>query len=173
MFIPPTPKLNLGSLFSGPVVSLAESFIDNCIRDMVQPVPGSVLYCDLGPVPGHTVEHTGIYIGNNQIVHLDGSGLIEVVSPAEFLARLDGFNTAISIYVSSRNGEAVGCDSVAERAREMIGMTRKYNVILDNCHQFTAGCLTGDFENANNFFWMVKDTAKEVLGANEWRVWEG
>ena len=148
---------------------LGKSFVDNVFRTTVKPVPGSLLYCDLAL---STVEHTGIYLGNNEIAHLDGSGIIEVVSPKQFLARLDGWNTAISIYVSCRGKEAVGCSSVAERARSMVGTRRDYNVLLDNCHQFAAGCLSGNYENPNNFLWMVKDEAKKHLHANSWRVWK-
>ena len=54
----------------------------------------------------------------------------------------------------------------------MVGKSRDYNFIMDNCHQFTSGCLTGDFENADNFLWMLKDTAGEVLGADNWRLWD-
>jgi cell wall-associated NlpC family hydrolase len=61
---------------------------------MVSPVVGSVVYCDLAL----TTEHSGIYVGENQIVHLDGDGDIQIVSPDDFLARLDGFNLAMSSY---------------------------------------------------------------------------
>ena len=149
--------------------SIAESFIDNVFRDKVEPVPGSVVYCDLGVI-GYTVEHSGIYIGDNRIVHLDGSGEIEEVSPEKFLERLDGWNMAMSIYVSSCDSDAVGSNEVANRAKEMIGRYRDYNVLLDNCHQFTSGCLTGDFENSDNLMCMLKNTAKKELGADEWRV---
>ena len=49
----------------------------------VMPKKGSVLYCDL---TGSFLEHSGIYVGDNRIVHLNGKGEIEVVSPAEFLS---------------------------------------------------------------------------------------
>ena len=44
--------------------NLAESFIDNVIRDKVTPVPGSVVYCELA----YAVEHSGIYIGDPVIL---------------------------------------------------------------------------------------------------------
>ena len=81
------PLLHLGGQF-------AQSFFDNVFRDLALPTRGSVVYCDLAL---STVEHTGIYVGDNKIVHLDGSGLIEVVTPEKFLQRLDGWNTAMSI----------------------------------------------------------------------------
>ena len=151
-------------LKAGPIGNFAESFVDNVIRDKVTPKPGSVVYCDLAF--GYA-EHSGIYVGNNRIVHLNSKGKIEKVSPKEFI----NGTTAISIYVSSSKGSSDGSDSVAERALRMVGREREYNVILDNCHQFSSGCLTGDFENSDNFLWMLKDTAKKQLGSNEWRVW--
>ena len=54
----------------------------------------------------------------------------------------------------------------------MVGKRRNYNVILDNCHQFSSGCLSGNYENPHNFFWMVKYEAKKYLHADQWRVWE-
>lgn len=147
--------------------NLAKSFTDNVIRDRVTPEIGSILYCDL-----LAVEHSGIYIGDNKIAHLDGSGRIQWVYPDEFMERLNGFNTAISIYVSSRDGLAVGSEEVATRAKQYIGKERDYNLIFDNCHQFVSGCLTGDFENADNFLLLLKSTAQKTIGADEWRVWE-
>lgn len=158
-----------GIFDKGLLGNLAESFIDNVIRDTVYPVKGSMVYCDLA---FGNAEHSGIYIGGNKIVHLDGSGDIEIVSPKRFLDRLGGFNSAISIYVSCDGDSPVGGSTVAERAKRMIGKCRNYNVILDNCHQFTSGCMSGNFENSDNFLWMLKDTAKSEISANTWRVWK-
>lgn len=47
--------------------NLAESFIDNTLRDTVQkPVSGSVVYCELC---FGKAEHTGIVINSNEIIH--------------------------------------------------------------------------------------------------------
>lgn len=129
---------------------------------------GSVVYCNLAVLG----EHSGIYVGNNRIAHLDGNGGIELVSPKEFLARLDGKNPAISIYVSGKNGSSIGSNDIARRAMSMVGGSRDYNLVLDNCHQFTAGCLSGNFENACNFFWMLEMEAKDKLTSNEWCIWD-
>ena len=151
------------------IFNLAESFIDNVFRDKVYPVRGSIVYCDLA---FGIAEHSGIYIGGNKIVHLDGSGVIEIVSPKRFMDRLGGNNSAISIYVSCDGDSPVGGSAVAERAERMIGKCRNYKVILDNCHQFTSGCMSGNFENSDIFLWELKHTAKSKISANTWRVWK-
>jgi hypothetical protein len=147
------------------LTSYVGEWVFDKIRDSVLPVPGSVVYCDF-----HVglSEHSGIYIGDNKIVHLNGKGEVRAVSPMVFLKS----TTAMNIQVSCRGARAVGSERVAERARSMLGSTRDYNFILDNCHQFSTGCLTGDFENPSNFLWMLKHAAKEHLGADTWRLWD-
>ena len=54
----------------------------------------------------------------------------------------------------------------------MIGKSRKYGVLSDNCHQFTSGCITGDFENEDNLLFRLKGRACNELNVNEWRVWD-
>ena len=156
-------------IFGALAGNLIESFVDNVCRDKVSAKPGSVLYFEMA---FGAAEHSGIYVGNGEVVELSGEGDIQQVSVPEFLCVPALVDTAISIYVSSKDGHAVGSQAVARRARSMVGSRRNYNLILDKCHQFTSGCLTGDFENADNFLWMLKDTARKQLGAEEWRVWE-
>ena len=158
-----------GMFGKGLLGNLSESFIDNVIRECVSPVLGSVVYCELA---FGNAEHSGVFIGNNKIAHLDGDGCIEIVSPTKFLGRLGGWNSAISIYVSCNGVLPVGGEIIAKRARKLVGHKRSYNVILDNCHQFTSGCLTGNFDNSDNFIWMLKHTASKEINSNSWRVWE-
>lgn len=132
-----------------------------------EPVPGTPVYCDLAIV----AEHTGIYIGDNKIVHLSGDGKIEAVTPQEFVRRLDGANPAEKIYFAVASGKAVGNQKIADRARAMIGKRRHYNVLLDNCHQFTCGCLSGDFENPCNYFTLVQAEIWSRFGIFSWKEW--
>ena len=77
------------------------------------------------------------------------------------------------IYVSCKGGQPVGSQQAAQRALDMVGGSRDYNLILDNCHQFCSGCLTGNFENSDNFLWMLKYTAEKTIGTDDdWRVWD-
>ena len=131
----------------------------------VMPKKGSVLYCDL---TGSFLEHSGIYVGDNRIVHLNGKGEIEAVSPAEFLSLF----ALQDIYVSCMENSAVGSEHVANRALSIVGEKRSYNLMLDNCHQFTTGCLTGNFENSSNLLTFLKMQAKDTLGADTWHLWD-
>lgn len=143
---------------------------ESAFKEKVYPLPGSVVLCDLV----ETEYHSGIYVGNNRIVHLEGSGEIRCVSPERFLKRLGGLTEAKVIFVScDSDGDPVGDDETAERALSMVGKRRDYNLVFDNCHQFTSGCITDDFENADNFTWMLKMTAKDYLGAEKWLLWKG
>lgn len=99
--------MKLFTLFSRPIANFAESFIDNVIKDKVTPKAGSVVYCDL--VFGYA-EHSGIYVGGNKIVHLNKKGIIEKVSPKEFVEE----TTAMSIYVSSSRETSDGNPLVAQ-----------------------------------------------------------
>jgi hypothetical protein len=144
--------------------------IENAFKEKVYPVPGSVVLCDLVA----NEYHSGIYIGNNRIVHLEGSGEICSVSPERFLKRLGGLTGANVIFVSCDiDGDPVGDAETAERALSMVGKSREYNLFFDNCHQFTSGCITGDFDNSDNFTWMLKMTVEKYMGAEKWLLWKG
>lgn len=150
------------------VKQTVDHVVDNYVRDNVcEPAVGSIVYCDLA---FGSSEHSGVYLGAGEIMQLNRRGEIERVSPEEFVSN----TTALSIYVSCRGAEPVGNIEVAERAKhyEKVIVARDYNVILDNCHQFSAACLTGDPENATNFLWMLKHDCEKYYSADSWRVWE-
>lgn len=145
--------------------NVTKSFVDNVFRDKVTPKEGSVVYCDLAFGVG---SHSGIYVGNYEIVQLSSSGKVEAVGPRRFV---EG-KTAISIYVSCQDDEVVDSAQVAERARSEVGNRRDYSLLGRNCHQFCVGCLTGDFDSSNDLLWELKIEASYVLGSNTWRVWD-
>lgn len=135
----------------------------------VKPKVGSIVYCGL---VANQFEHSGVYIGDNKIAHLDGSGKIEAVTPQVFLNRLNGFNSAKNIYISCKDDKSVGSRSVVTRARKKVGQKIRYGFATSNCHMFTSGCLTGEFYNNDAFFWLLNDTTQRVLGTNQWIVWD-
>ena len=103
---------------------------------------------------------------------MNGNGKIEAVTPQEFVGRLDGVNPAKTIYFAVANGKAAGNKKIADRAKAMIGKRRHYNVLLDNCHQFTCGCLSGDFENPCNYFTLVQAEIFSRFGIFSWKEWD-
>ncbi|MCK8107736.1 hypothetical protein MTF64_12700 [Pseudoalteromonas sp. 2CM41L] len=141
-------------------------YLNEFKKKRVKPVIGSVVYCDL---LFNYASHSGLYIGNNQIIHLNGKGRIEIVSPEKFISR----TTAYFINVSCKGTQAVGSKAAANRAKKKLNTSRNYNLLFDNCHQFVAGCLTGDFDNnANNFLWILEMTTEDELGSNSWLPWD-
>lgn len=142
--------------------------VDALLVHNIEPAVGSIVYCNLAVA----VEHTGIYIGDNRIVHLNGDGLIEAVSPATFCQRLDGRNPSFTIFCPVRgDGKILGDKKTAKRAKEQIRKYISYNVVLNNCHCFTASCLTGKHEYCPSFNLLEKLIMLEY-GKYSWRATE-
>ena len=149
-----------------PIRSFQKSFVDNVFRDKVNPKIGSIVHCSL-----MGAEHTGVYVGNNKIVELLGSGDVVSSSPYDFVS---GTN-AISIYVACHQKEPLHLQSIGARAEAKIGSTREYKLVSDNCHQFTVGCITDEFENSSNFFINVEKKIRDYMNSGRgitWRVWD-
>jgi len=146
----------------------AKKLLNYLFEKEVEPEEGSILVCK---IMGDAFEHSGVYIGDGKIVELAGSGEIRAVSFNQFLS--DGpTRTGNKIYIAcDRDDEPLWCYTAEDNAKEMIGKRRDYNMVTDNCHQFTAGCITGDFENSVNFFWMLQDLIKKELNGGEEIKW--
>ena len=149
------------------------SFIDNVFRDPVTPLSGAVVICDLA----HAFEHSGIYIGNDEIMHRSGEGNIEIVDPDKFLSRMGGINPALSIYVSCHGIESLNLPDAANRAREAMydDFFKGYDILNKNCHYFTRYCLTGDATkeacSLDFTFTALEKLLKEKFNLDNWRVW--
>lgn len=154
-----------------PGYSKFEELFDNFVREKTEPVIGSIVYCNLGLTGQLMVEHTGIYIGNGQIVELQGNGQIAIVNRQEFLKgrSLDSFSIWVACYGNS--SKAIGDESVAQRAQAQVGNTRNYHLLKDNCHRFTSGCITGNFDNRDTLFIKLRNTIRSKWGNHTWRVW--
>ena len=166
-------------------------FIDSTFRDHAQPVPGSVLYCDLWVA----VEHSGIYVGDGQISNIvvDGAAMasVERCGPQSFTSKstLGG-----KIYVSCDKHGAVGHPWVARGADAHVGERSFYGLVIKNCHEFSTKCVeyAGDAPNdeylvealaQHVWSWVpgstweptigvLKKTARQKLGATTWRLWD-
>ncbi|SFK75991.1 hypothetical protein SAMN03159341_101447 [Paenibacillus sp. 1_12] len=148
------------------VDSIRNEFME---RENLEPAFGSVIYTQLG---FGSMEHSGIYLLNGEVVELNGDGQIHIVSLKEFTGRLTTFNDDIYVPCYADYDGTIATPGTGGNALEMAGSIRNYNLLIDNCHQFCAGCVTGDFENSSNFLWMLKDVVKEAAGTEVvWKKW--
>ena len=167
-------------------VKTIKYWIDSYFRDTVQPVEGSVLYTDLY----FAVEHSGIYIGNDEISNIVVDGFMESTvkssSPQSFT---DGGWMHNKIYVSCDSSGAVGDAHVSSFAEDSVGERAFYGLVFSNCHEFSENCLYQSSKKHKNdsglnldvFFpnetWeltlnSLKNSAKEQIGATKWRLWD-
>ncbi len=146
------------SFSNPPLKRLASIFL----QEEVQPKRGSIVYRKLG-----LAEHSGIFIAKQKIVQLSGTGYIEYVDYRRFC----GSNPFNQMYVAcDSEGRVLHSEAIAERAERSVGQYRNYNLLLDNCHQFSAGCVTGDFENSDNFFVFLEHSIEQQFGVTlDWR----
>lgn len=135
--------------------------------------PGSVVLCTLL----EHAKHSGIYVGGGKIVHFDGSGVVEKVTPEVFVRRLKIFNkvsvnTAVDIYVPASGDGADRNPEAVERAEAAVG-PRTYHVLRNNCHRFTYYCLTGDdsprtFRTERDIFRASSDSVVPAPSMEKW-----
>ena len=166
------PDSNLEA--DNPIQELLNSLVANVFMDPVTPLPGSVVICSLA---GGLEVHSGIYAGDDQIIELNGNGEIISISPYLFLEGLgDGlpFRTGISVYVACNGCKPLANVEICHRAQAKCHQQTNYNVVLDNCHDFTRYCLTGGkptgITDSNKLFTVI---AQEYgLDRLTWRVWD-
>jgi len=167
-------------------LNTAEHILDNYIFDTVQPIIGSVVYCDF-IIAASAIQHSGIYVGNGNIVHLNGDGVVEKVSATEFVSGLMGFKCGSSIYVSCEGTTPVGDSFAADLALSKVGNKYDYRIYKDNCHRFVAECIGFDAssDNLKGEDFSVKTAAKllstltgvkvacrYLIDSDNWRVWD-
>lgn len=150
-------------LFIPTTISITYNLI-KLVQSPVKPTIGSIVYCEL--LFGY-LDHSGIYIGNNKIVHLNRRGIVEVVTPAEFIKGTMAFN----IYVSCQDKVAVGSLVTALTAKQRVNRKYNYNLVTDNCHKFTIDCISLSGLPPNTLT-ELKSVTRATLRANSWRRWQ-
>ncbi len=140
------------------------------LKDKVsEPAIGSIVYCDLVFGISEEIQHSGVYVGKGHIVGLNRDGYIRSENYSHFTSGGLGW----SIYVScDKYGNPVGSKETALRAENKIDTFTNYHALNNNCHKFSSGCLTGDFNNEYNMLSHVKHLAEIEMNAIEWRVWD-
>lgn len=158
-------------------LNVIEHVVDNYMFDKVTPVIGSIVYVDF-IITGSIIQHSGIYVGDGKIVHLNKHGMVEEVSPSDFIG---GMKCGSSIYVSCHDTDPVGCEYATDFAQSEIGNSYDYSIIKFNCHQFIASCISGfinppdDMEaidRVHSTLTGLKLNCRENINSNNWRVWD-
>ncbi|SHI16147.1 hypothetical protein [Ferrimonas marina] len=127
----------------------------------VEPTPGSVVVCHVFGV----VEHSGIWLGDDTIAELHGSGLIRGISPKRFLHKRSGAR----IYVCcDRHHRPLGSELAAQRAAEQLFTARDYHLRNNNCHRFVWSCLSGSEQRISSFHSLNRRLADHYQQALYW-----
>lgn len=117
---------------------------------------GSIVFCELAK----KLEHSGIYVGNGEIIELNGDGRIIKVDFATFCSS-SVYRTGQTIYTfTDFDGNSLGENRIWERAKEKLHTKVDYNIISENCHEFSYGCLTGNFKNLTITFTQLLEAVK-------------
>ena len=109
-----TPASIIAGHIGNPLHGPASELIGTFLKKKVMPEPGCIVICKIA---GGFAEHSGVYIGDDTIVELNGSGDIQEVSFHEFLN--DGLTrTGIKIYVACDSSNNVLSDSLIESVQK-------------------------------------------------------
>ena len=126
----------------------------------VKPVRGCILRCDLGVV----LDHTGVYIGRGRIVSLNRHGQVRIETPVSFFPPgTDPLKNRIYTACLKGTDTVLASSAAAARAKKKNNAKTEYNVLFNNCHRFTCGCVTGNFENDVMSFAMLEDTLNKNI----------
>ena len=114
---------------------------------------GAVVVCEIF----HLFEHTGIYIGEGQIVELQGSGLVRAISINRFFDNRSGKHLLVACNPQGQVLVGAGC---YDRAIAQIFTVQNYDLIHNNCHRFTQYCVSGRQLPITSFFDLKTELAR-------------
>lgn len=98
-------------------------------------------------------DHSGIYLGYGNVAELDGSGKIMARSFEDFIKGDRTVRNGKNIDVATDcSGNVLAKPEIARRAIGSLCQIRNYKLAEENCHKFTAGCITGNFRTHTTFF---------------------
>ena len=113
-------------------------------EQQVKPVAGAIVCCGIGGV----LDHTGIWVGEDTIIELDGNGLIKPVSAQRFTDT----RTGKGIFIACDSlGVPLASEMAAHRAVVQIFQVRDYHLLDNNCHQFIWECFQTDSKKITTF----------------------
>ncbi|PMG41742.1 hypothetical protein [Shewanella sp. 10N.286.52.B9] len=110
----------------------------------VSPEPGAIVCCFVFGV----IEHTGVWLGDNSLVELHGSGLIRPISSARFLKSRSGSRI---FQACNHLHQPLVAPEALERAQQSLFQYREYELFNNNCHRFVWSCISGQEVAISNF----------------------
>ena len=113
-------------------------------EQLTQPCFGAVVCCTIGGV----LDHSGIWVGDNTIVELAGSGLVRAISTDRFIEN----RTGRKIFIAADSmGQALSSELAGQRALAQIYQYQEYDVIKNNCHHFVWQCFQPNADAITRF----------------------
>lgn len=112
--------------------------------EVVEPEFGAIVCCGIGGV----LDHTGIWVGDNTIIELDGRGLIKPISRERFIDNRSGKNIFVAC---DSKANCLTSEIAAHRAIKQIYQYQDYHVIDNNCHQFIWQCFNANGKPVTTF----------------------
>ena len=119
----------------------------------IKPEVGAIVCCGIGGV----LEHTGLWIGDNTIIEVDGNGLIKAVSPQRFTQTRSGDGIFIAC---DSLGEPLVSELAAQKAIDQIYKVINYHLFDNNCHQFIWQCFQTNARTVTTFKALSLNVAK-------------
>ncbi|WP_448550031.1 hypothetical protein [Thalassotalea fusca] len=129
------------------------------------PAYGSVICCGIGGV----LDHTGIWVGDDTIVELDGNGLIKPVSVARFTKERSGKNIFVAC---DSKAQPLALAAAADRAIEQIYQVKDYHLFDYNCHHFVWQCFAPTDKHITTFKALNRNIAEFFDRKVYWDVCE-
>jgi hypothetical protein len=120
------------------------------------------------------IDHTGILVDDNKIVEISADGIIELVDYNKFLE--DTLSQKIYVATDKETGEILGSESIKQFALEKVNEKFKYNLLINNCHNFSYSCLmqkiNTEFFNKIKTFEMLCKNIQNILNKGEPIEWK-
>ena len=102
-------------------------------QQTVTPVNGAVVCCGIYEL----FQHSGIWFDGG-IIELKGNGLVRSVTPDRFISNRSGNRIYVACNAALRPLASTSC---AQRATSHLFEYQEYDLINNNCHRFTLGCV--------------------------------
>ena len=152
--------------YDSPIATYPSDLLTSISNDILVSIPpkiGAIVCCGLGGM----LDHTGIYVGENTIVELSGSGLVKAVSMQRFLAERSGKQLFIAC---DSKAQPLVNKLAAQKASKQIFNYYEYDVINNNCHRFIWQCFTQGGDDLSTFKTLSYNMAKYYNRVIYWDI---